>query len=49
MSAVYRDEKLSEAIEASNRTDYGLQAGIFTRNVNTALRAVQASISAGSW
>lgn len=41
VSAVYKFHKLSEAIEASNRTDYGLQAGIFTRNVNTALRAVQ--------
>ncbi len=30
---------LDDAIERANATDYGLQAGIFTRDVSTALRA----------
>jgi glyceraldehyde-3-phosphate dehydrogenase (NADP+) len=41
VSVVYKFSKLTEAIEASNGTNYGLQAGIFTKNVNAALRAVK--------
>jgi glyceraldehyde-3-phosphate dehydrogenase (NADP+) len=41
VSVVYKFNKLSEAIEASNSTSYGLQAGIFTSNVDTALKAVK--------
>jgi glyceraldehyde-3-phosphate dehydrogenase (NADP+) len=41
VSVLYKFSKLSEAIEASNGTNYGLQAGIFTSNVNTALQAVK--------
>lgn len=33
--------KLSEAIDASNETDYGLQAGIFTRSLGDAFAAVR--------
>jgi len=40
-STIRKFRTLSEAIEASNGTDYGLQAGIFTTNVNAALRAVK--------
>lgn len=36
-----RVESLDEAIELSNATRYGLQAGIFTANLQTALRAAQ--------
>jgi len=35
----YRD--LDEAIELANNTDYGLQSGIFTSNINTAMYAVR--------
>jgi glyceraldehyde-3-phosphate dehydrogenase (NADP+) len=41
VSVVYKFNKLSEAIEASNSTSYGLQAGIFTSNVDAALQAVK--------
>jgi acyl-CoA reductase-like NAD-dependent aldehyde dehydrogenase len=34
-----RTRSLDEAIELANSTRYGLQAGIFTENINTALRA----------
>jgi acyl-CoA reductase-like NAD-dependent aldehyde dehydrogenase len=34
-------DSLDEAIELANATRYGLQAGIFTSNVTTALRAAQ--------
>ena len=34
-------ESLDEALELANATKYGLQAGIFTANVKTALRAAQ--------
>jgi acyl-CoA reductase-like NAD-dependent aldehyde dehydrogenase len=34
-------DSLDEAIELANGTRYGLQAGIFTRSVETALRAAQ--------
>jgi acyl-CoA reductase-like NAD-dependent aldehyde dehydrogenase len=36
-----RVESLDEAIDLSNATRYGLQAGIFTRDLATALRAAQ--------
>jgi acyl-CoA reductase-like NAD-dependent aldehyde dehydrogenase len=32
-------DSIEEAIELANGTEYGLQAGIFTSNVQTALRA----------
>jgi len=41
VAVVYKFRKLSDAIEASNSTNYGLQAGIFTNSVNAALRAVR--------
>src|SRR5438132_64535 len=34
-------ETIGEAIEVANGTPYGLQAGIFTANIRTALRAAQ--------
>ena len=34
-------DTVDEAIERANGTRYGLQAGIFTANVRTALRAAQ--------
>ncbi len=41
-------ETLEEAIELANGTRYGLQAGIFTASLATAVRAAQASSSAAS-
>jgi acyl-CoA reductase-like NAD-dependent aldehyde dehydrogenase len=35
-------DSLDEAIELANATRYGLQAGVFTTQLNTALRAAQA-------
>jgi acyl-CoA reductase-like NAD-dependent aldehyde dehydrogenase len=34
-------ESLDEALELANGTKYGLQAGIFTGSIQTALRAAQ--------
>jgi acyl-CoA reductase-like NAD-dependent aldehyde dehydrogenase len=34
-------ESLTEAIELANGTNYGLQAGIFTSSLDSALRAAQ--------
>ncbi len=36
-----RTDSIEEAIELANATRYGLQAGIFTRDIKTALRAAQ--------
>ena len=38
---VNRVDSVDEAIELANGTRYGLQAGIFTANVSTAVRAAQ--------
>ncbi len=37
---LYAVENLDEAIEASNNVDYGLQAGIFTKNIEHAHKAI---------
>lgn len=39
--AVYRYESLEEAIALANRTPYGLQAGIFTRDIGRAFAAAR--------
>jgi acyl-CoA reductase-like NAD-dependent aldehyde dehydrogenase len=39
---VNADDSLAEAYERANGTDYGLQAGIFTGSISTALAAAQA-------
>lgn len=39
VTVLYRFETLDEAISMANSVDYGLQAGIFTRDVQTAFRA----------
>jgi acyl-CoA reductase-like NAD-dependent aldehyde dehydrogenase len=39
--AVRSFETLEEAIDLANDTDYGLQAGIFTRDLNTAFAAIE--------
>jgi len=39
VTALYRFSDLDEAIERANNVDYGLQAGIFTRDLQTAFRA----------
>ncbi|MGZ4150365.1 MAG: aldehyde dehydrogenase family protein, partial [Actinomycetota bacterium] len=39
--SVVEAESLDEAIDLANGTDYGLQAGIFTRDLPSALEAVQ--------
>jgi acyl-CoA reductase-like NAD-dependent aldehyde dehydrogenase len=38
---VTRTDSIAEAIELANSTRYGLQAGIFTRDIKTALEAAQ--------
>jgi len=38
---IARISSLEQAIELANGTDYGLQAGIFTRDISTALKAAQ--------
>ena len=40
VTVLYRFSTLEEAIQLANSTDYGLQAGIFTRDLKTAFRAV---------
>jgi lactaldehyde dehydrogenase len=42
-----RVEGLDEAIEVANNTQYGLQAGVFTENVHSALRCAN-EIEAGT-
>lgn len=39
VTILYRFNTLDEAIEQANSVDYGLQAGIFTRDLQTAFRA----------
>lgn len=39
VTTLFRFRTLDEAIEASNSVNYGLQAGIFTRDLQTAFRA----------
>jgi glyceraldehyde-3-phosphate dehydrogenase (NADP+) len=39
VTVLYRFSELEEAIERANAVNYGLQAGIFTRDVQTAFRA----------
>jgi acyl-CoA reductase-like NAD-dependent aldehyde dehydrogenase len=39
--AVYAYDKLDDAIESANATPYGLQAGIFTNDIQRAFRAAQ--------
>ncbi len=39
VTVLYRFSELEEAIERANEVDYGLQAGIFTRDMQTAFRA----------
>ncbi len=39
VTILYRFSTLEEAIQLANSTDYGLQAGIFTRDLKTAFRA----------
>jgi len=39
VSVLYRFKTLDEAIARANDVDYGLQAAIFTRDIETALRA----------
>lgn len=40
VTTLHRFRTLDEAIEVSNAVNYGLQAGIFTRDVQTAYRAI---------
>lgn len=40
VTVLYRFGTLDEAIHCANEVDYGLQAGIFTRDMQTAFRAV---------
>ena len=46
VSPIIRINGIDEAIKAANNTKYGLQAGIFTNNINNALKAVK-EIEAG--
>lgn len=41
VTILYRFHTLEEAITQANSLDYGLQAGVFTQNVQTAFQAVQ--------
>lgn len=47
VSPIIRVKNLDEAIEVANSTSYGLQAGVFTRSIENAKRAVR-EIEAGS-
>lgn len=42
VTVLYRINSLAEAIQIANEVDYGLQAAIFTRDVNTAFKAADA-------
>ncbi len=41
VTLLYRFNTLDEAIEQANALDYGLQAGIFTQNVDSAFQAIE--------
>jgi glyceraldehyde-3-phosphate dehydrogenase (NADP+) len=47
VTVLYRFDYLDEAIEMANKVDYGLQAGIFTRDMPTAFRAAAELESGG--
>jgi glyceraldehyde-3-phosphate dehydrogenase (NADP+) len=47
VTVLYRFRELEEAIERANNVNYGLQAGIFTRDMQTAFRAA-AELDVGS-
>ena len=38
---VYKFKTLEEAVEKANSVNFGLHAGIFTRDINTAFKAIQ--------
>jgi glyceraldehyde-3-phosphate dehydrogenase (NADP+) len=40
VTVMYRFKTLDEAIQMANGVDYGLQAGIFTRDLNSAYKAI---------
>ena len=46
VSPIIRINGIDEAIKAANNTKYGLQAGIFTNNINNAMKAIK-EIEAG--
>ncbi|MGB9979719.1 lactaldehyde dehydrogenase [Methanobacterium sp.] len=46
VSPIIRINGIDEAIKVANNTKYGLQAGIFTNNINNAMRAIK-EIEAG--
>ena len=46
ISPIIRINGIDEAIKAANNTKYGLQAGIFTNNINNAMKAIK-EIEAG--
>jgi glyceraldehyde-3-phosphate dehydrogenase (NADP+) len=41
VAGILEVDSFEAAIEAANATDYGLHAGIFTSDINTAMRAIQ--------
>ena len=47
VTVLYRFDELDEAVEMANNVDYGLQAGIFTRDLNTAFEAAAELDSGG--
>lgn len=46
VSPIIRANGIDEAINTANNTEYGLQAGVFTNNINNAMKAVK-EIEAG--
>ncbi|KAJ8961511.1 hypothetical protein NQ318_014761 [Aromia moschata] len=47
VQSILKFETLEEAIERANKTEYGLAAGVLTKNINNALTFAQA-VEAGS-
>lgn len=47
--SLYKVEDLENAISKSNNVSYGLQAGIFTQNINAAYKAIYELDVAESW
>lgn len=41
VAILYKIQNIDEAIEKANSVSYGLQAGIFTSNINTAFKAIK--------